>query len=306
MPALLTLTTLLVACIVIIESIRKQDLIWGPLHDSSHSFVFFLVSLIGYLLFSLRTSQRGLRIALVAGGCFLTGIAIELVQPFVGRSASFNDIYYNFIGISSGALLFLALTSKDQGKRKITLGLTSILLLGSSLTVPGIGYYTYMKRDTLMPELLNFEEPWQRRLWRAGGGAHASVVDAPSEWQQGSKVVRIDYPKRSYPGLTIKHVSPDWSDYQTLSFSVFSKLETPQQLTLRVNDRAHIHQYSDRFNQRIVVHPGLNQIQIGLDTIMKAPKDREMNIDSIAELAIFAVKPSTTFTLYFDDFRLEK
>jgi VanZ family protein len=306
-PLLLTLLTLLILCVATIESVRKQDLVWGPLHDSSHSFVFFFLSLIGYILFSESTKNVGLRLIIVAGASFAAGIVIELVQPFIGRSASFSDIYYNFIGICSGALLFLAINAgKKQFAKKAALSITAAFLLASSLTVPAMGYYTYAKRDGLLPVLLDFEESWQRRLWRAGGGAHASVVDAPEGWDDGSKVVRIDYPKRTYPGFTIKHVSPDWTSYNSLHFSVFSKLEVTKELTLRVNDRAHIHQYHDRYNGRILVRPGLNHIKIDINLIKSAPRDRNMQMHDIAELALFAVKPNETFSLYFDDFRLEK
>lgn len=299
-----SLFALLLALLIAgIESVENQNLFWGPLHDSAHAFAFFLLTSLTISLLKPELQTTGFKLAQIGGAFFAAGIALEVIQPAFGRSASFTDIYYNFVGIVCA--LAIAASRHLNTLPKLCIRLVSLALLISSLTVPAFGAATLSKRNQAIPVLLNFEDSWQRRLYRAGGSANLSLIGKPTGWMNGSTALKVDFPTTKYPGFSVPHIFPDWRAFQRLKLSVFSKNEEIIYITLRIHDKQHDHDYTDRYNQRLEIKPGINQIEINLEEVQNKPEGRQMEMETIAGLAIFAASPKETFSLYFDDLRLE-
>ena len=299
-----SLIALLLALLIAgIESVENQNLFWGPLHDSAHAFAAFLLTSLTISLLKPELQATGLKLAQIGGAFFAAGIALELIQPAFGRSASFTDIYYNFVGIVCA--LAMAGSRHLNTIPKLSIRLVSLAILLSSLTVPVFGAATLSKRNQAIPSLLNFEDSWQRRLYRAGGRANLSLISNPTGWKNGSTALKVDFPTTKYPGFSVPHIFPDWRAFHSLKLSVFSKNEEIIYITLRIHDKQHDHDYTDRYNQRLEIKPGINQIEINLEEVQNKPEGRQMEMEKIAGLAIFAVSPEETFSLYFDDLRLE-
>lgn len=299
-----SLIALLLALLIVgIESVENQNLFWGPLHDSAHAFAAYLCTALLISLLKSEQQTTGFRLAQIGGSLFATGIAIELIQPALGRSASFTDIYYNFVGI----VCALAVSASRQLNPvpKACVRVISLALLLSSLTVPAIGAATLSKRNQAIPSLLNFEDSWQRRLYRAGGSANLSLISKPKGWENASTALKVDFPTTKYPGVSVPHVFPDWRNYHFLKLSIFSKNQDTIALTIRIHDKKHNHSYEDRYNQRFEIQPGTNDIEIELSAVQHAPKARQMDMGEVTGLAMFAAQPEETFSLYFDDLRLE-
>lgn len=299
-----SLITLLLALLIIgIENVENQNLFWGPLHDSAHSFAAFLITCLAISLLKPEQQTSGFRLAQIGGAFFAAGIALELIQPAFGRSASFTDIYYNFVGIACA----LAITASRHLNTtpKLCIRLLSLSLLASSLSVPAIGAVTLHERNNLLPSLLSFEDSWQRRLYRAGNNANLSLITKPTGWTNGSTALKVDFAKTKYPGFSVPHIFPDWRNFSKLKLSVYSKNEATYFVTLRIHDKEHDNRYVDRYNQRLAIQSGLNEIEISLEEIQSQPEGRQMDMAEIAGLAIFAASPDETFSLYFDDLRLE-
>lgn len=272
------------------------------MHDSVHTLAAFLVTALAISL--LKPEQiKGLQLAQIGGVLFAAGIALELIQPSFGRSASFTDIYYNFVGIV--AALTISASRKFETPQRIGIHLVCILLLASSFTVPAIGALTLHKRNESLPSLLNFEESWQRQLYRAGDTANLSITHQPQGWENSSTTLKVDFQKTNYPGFSIPHIYPDWRGFSALKLSVFSKNDQTQRITIRVHDEHHNQRYQDRYNESFLIQPGLNQIAIDLDDIKQRPEGRDLDMENIAGLAIFSASPKEIFSLYFDDLRLE-
>ena len=272
------------------------------MHDSVHTIAAFLATSLAISL--LKTEQtKGLQLAQIGGLLFAAGIALELVQPSFGRSASFADIYYNFVGII--AALAISASRRLKTPKRMAIHLLSIILLASSFTLPAIGAITLHKRNKSLPSLLNFEESWQQRLYRAGDGSNLSITSQPQGWQNSSTTLKVDFQKTHYPGFSIPHIYPDWRGFKTLKLSVFSKNDEEKRITIRVHDEAHDNRYQDRYNQSFLIQPGLNPIEISLQEIRQRPEGREMDMGNIAGLAIFSVSPQEIFSLYFDELKLE-
>jgi len=307
---------ILVLLVIWVESLQNQNLFWGPLHDSAHAFAFFLLTRLLTLLHSKLASTgtvhhdqalpitSGLVLAKIGGACFALGIVIEITQPLFGRSASFNDISYNFFGILSA--ITYEISKHQQTALKLALKSITIILLTSALFIPLSGAYTLKQRQDLLPFLLDFEHRWQQRIYRAGGKANLSLTHDVAGWPNTSTSLKVDFVQTTYPGFSIPHVSGDWSGYSYLSVEVYSKLKAPKNLTLRIHDKHHTHEHNDRFNRTVEIQPGHTTIQISLDEMIHTPKTRALDIENIAGIGVFSSNPTEDFSLYFDNFKLVK
>mgnify|MGYP000488702925 CR=1 FL=1 len=313
-----------------VDQIDESNLFWRAMQDSSHTLVFFLGT---YLSLRCMTALRlfpsftnGARIALVLSLSFIAGITIEIVQPFFGRSASFLDIWYDLLGCTAGALIFYLRVhlpnqerqnhtqehpSNDHEKsrsafKKAGLTLTTLALLSISCILPAYYSRVLTLQDTAMPVLFNFDADWEKEFLRLQAGAHLSIVDAPKGWaKHDSKVAKLTLSSQQYPGLTFRDLPQDWSKYQFLKLEIFSKQSPTNAITLRIHDQQHNNRYQDRFNLSLKLSAGLNEIKIPLRNVSLAPTNREMNLQQIAGMAIFTIKPQSLSSIYLDNIRLE-
>ena len=91
-----------------------------------------------------------------------------------------------------------------------------------------------------------------------------------------------------------------------MTFTVFSCLEKPVTIWIRIHDVHHDESFEDRYNDSFSIQPGLNPISIPLSRVRGAPARREMDLMQVDGIMIFAVNPDETFTLYLDAPRLER
>jgi hypothetical protein len=66
---------------------------------------------------------------------------------------------------------------------------------------------------------------------------------------------------------------------------------TPAEITVRIDDAAHQHNlaFHDRFTRAFTLQPGPNRIEVPLDDVRVAPRDRELDLERVESLLIFAV-----------------
>ena len=104
--------------------------------------------------------------------------------------------------------------------------------------------------------------------------------------------------------MRITQPYPEWRGFGYFAVDIFSELPEERTIVLRIHDQQHNWQYEDRFNTAITVASGFNRIRIPLNEIRNAPAGREMDLSAIQSVVFFAVAPSESFVLYFDNIRL--
>ena len=171
------------------------------------------------------------------------------------------------------------------------------LLLYALLPLLTLGWHI-MQRNQAMPVVMDLSAPWQ-----------ASFLDlqqariAPAE-QEG--FTRVELLPGEYPGVENIEPVADWSAYHRLTFRILSEQVDSFFLVLRIHDAAHNQDYSDRYNRRLTVLPGMNQYHINLQAVRQAPAGRSMQIDSIASIVLFAVKRETPVAFAISPLRLQQ
>lgn len=297
--------SLLAVCIGYFSAIPQKGFVIPHFVNSGHAFVFGLGAFLLMQLFA--RPEAYYQVFLCALVSFLLGALVELVQPFFGRQRSLTDLFYDFLGSASAALWYISRAEFLVKRRRHYLRVLATLLILSSLAYPGYRLYIQHKVNEQAPVLLDFNAFWSSKVIWANNKSNLARVEAPSGWRNETHVGRINFPKGArYPGLSFAYIYPDWSQYDFLKFELYSNELEALSLTVRVHDTSHNNKYSDRFNHRIVIRPGLNKYSIPLSKIKSSPRGRNMDMQKIEGLAIFMVKPQVTSYVYLDNLRLSQ
>ncbi len=262
--------------------------------DLGHIALFFILTLLVFngLKFD---SKKIVKPILVTGFVvLLISIPIELIQGQLLRSASVLDILRNI----AGAVLALTVRHYMFHKRLLpsVLSLAFCFLLATPFLLET---YDWIKSKQEFPIISDFENPKHLKRWR---GNELTLI--PSQF---STVLNAKFNNTEYSGLSLIKFIPDWRGYQFLNFDIVNPTQTHQELVLRIHDIHHKdfnHDYNDRFNKTLKIEPGINQYQISLEEIMKAPKARNMNLSNIERLAFFTIQLKQPIYLLFDNIHL--
>jgi len=290
---------------------------WRMLFEIGHVPLFGVTALLMLRIVRILRSGAGLEradflVALLATAVLsLVAEAAQLLQP--GRHANVGDAVSNL----TGALCFIAIAAALRPKfwrglgpegpvaaRLVLIG--AVLALGLAVMPLANVAWSYAKRAGAFPVLADLTERWQRPFLNVGRSELARVP-APPGWtgKAGQHVARLTFLDAPWPGFTVREPYPDWSNHEALRFQVWSELETPVEVVLRVDDKHRQRPHRDRFNGSFIVTPGLNDFTVPLSTIAQGPRDRTLDLGDISQFVLLSRRPDEPFELYFSQFWLE-
>jgi VanZ family protein len=298
-------------------TIPGHTILADELQNSGHTLVFGVSALISLRLLRTTTwikrNHVGNQYLAVFILCLIAGIAVELLQSVTGGDADIYDVVRDIAGIVA-FLGFYALidreitTSLKGNKRRVLTSTTliSVLVLGLALYPLSRLACFYYERHEAFPVIIDFSSAWFNDFVSTKN-AELVVVTAPEEWAQeaGKLVARITLKPAKYPGFHIDEPAPDWTGYSNLNLKIFSTNRDEFTLVIRIHDRQHNQQFNDRFNYRLNIKPGQNIVRIGLQSVLAAPAHREMNMQEIAGVVLFAVEPKKPLEFYLSDIWLD-
>jgi VanZ family protein len=290
---------------------------WRMVFEIGHVPLFGVTALLMLRIVRVMRGQTTARaadflIALLATAVLsLVAEAGQLVQP--GRHANVGDAIANL----TGALCFIAIAAALRPEPWQGLGrdgpvAARLVLLGATLALglvvmPLAGVaWSYGARAVAFPVLADFTGSWQQPFLNVGR-SQLTRVPAPAGWSEkaGSRVARLTFLDAPWPGVAIREPYPDWSGYQALRFQLWSELDAPVELVLRVDDTHRDRSHRDRFNASFIVTPGLNDFTVPLSTIIQGPRDRKLDVSDISQIILFSRRPDEPFELYLGRFWLE-
>ena len=292
-----------------------DTLLWNTVYDAGHAPLFGFVALciLSLIRIVLPNMPAPKSYLFAFATTTALGAATELAQFFSVRDADAGD----FIRNAAGAAVFLTfravLEKRPDGRpivisRGLRVGLSVLagLLLLAVFVPVAMRVSEYRARDRSFPVLCEFESRWERTFVQpVSAGLEPVALPAVFGEQAGRRCGRWTFYTRPWPGLALREPFPDWSEYRTLRFEVWSDLELPVRLTLRAEDRRHDPGSDDRARVRVIVEPGWNEIRIDLNEIRDAPPSRPLDMDQIALVMLYAKSPEEPFTLWVDSIRLE-
>ena len=234
------------------------------------------------------------------------GAVIEVVQHFVGRHASWSDIFNNLAGVWLG-LFWGQHPASDAERRQVRSGrVLSLLLIAPALWLVVESMWAELALRRAFPVVNSFEtRAEQQQLF-----FNAARVDAQFQREnvsQGSYSLRLELAPGGYSGVRLRSCYGDWSAYEFLFLDAFNPGLEPLRLVLRLSDVIHdrgTHSYHDRYNQTLVLQPGWNKLQFPIADISSSPQERAMQMGAICNLGIFAAGLAQPAVVYLDNIRL--
>ena len=278
-------------------SLRSFRYIWGM----GHVFCFALWS---YFYLRWKPEQSFVRqLISVVVLVFLVGGSVELIQGQIGREASWVDLGNDVIGGLAAVIFFSAARkSLPFWGLKWLQALVVLLVVWSFLPVGRVIIDDFIAWEQF-PLLSGFETPFEASRWN--GSAHRKVVD--DIHYTGHSSLQVQLSTHLYSGLGLKDFPRDWSDYSAVSLQVFNPDSENLKLHFRIHDRYHYdhkNAYSDRFNTSFNLRPGWNHLQVALDKVAHAPKNRLLDLTQVTGMGVFVGRLPHQRTIYLDDVKL--
>lgn len=289
--------------------------LWNELYNAGHVPLFGAVALVLLVVSKMWLREKvrpSTHYVLAFAGAALLGIAHETVQLFGQRDADLLDIARDLVGGAGVLLIVLSFDKTVHGgawsktRRWLTRSFGAIVLLvgfaPAALQAP-----PYIERNSIFPQIVSFDDEWERQFVLTNEGARFRFTSPPPEWTGSNlgTVAQVEFASGQYPSFEIIDVVPDWRNYEAFVLTVFSPNDDVIDLELRIHDQRHNDDYYDRFNTTVQLAPGANNVTISLRDVFRAPTGRHMAMDSIETIMFFVVEPSEPIVLFFDDVRLE-
>jgi VanZ family protein len=222
----------------------------------------------------------------------LCGAGTEVAQAFVVRDPSLLDVLRDALGAGTALAAFATLVpgadARGRGAWRVMGALFAFVGFATMVAPMSISLAAYAHRDLSFPTLLEACSSLDR-YFLSGSGADVKVV--PSTGATTSpcgSALRVEFGTAPYAGMSIDEPYPDWRTAHTLVVDLRNPGDYDLSLVLRVHDRAHIHQFQDRFNREfnLRAHERL-EIAIPIEEIEHAPAGRLMDLSQIAEVIVF-------------------
>lgn len=290
--------------LVLGATLPSRPKILGVLNDLAHAPALGAFALIVLRLVRLwRPAAHGTSAYAMA---FLTtvvvGALIELVQAFIGRDSSWEDLKTDALGaacaLGVAAMFDRALwsaTSPTRG-RIACATLAAICALWALLPL-GQAAVAYFDRAKAFPVLARFSTP--RDLYFIASRTNRwSLEPLPARWAQPEDALsfRFEFSKTSnWPGVSHDEPQPDWRGFSTLLVDVTNPTETVLDIVVRVHDATHNQKhYEDRFNRSFDIAPLSRVIlRIPVADIAVGPVSRRLDLARVAGIVIFKRTPAT-------------
>ena len=290
-PIALVAAAAALVSLVLLASVPSHPRIWVVLSNAAHAPVFAVLSL---LILHLVRTQAGLAFRPAAAwslaAAIVLGIAIEVLQAFIGRDASLRDVWTDALGAAC-ALGWVTAHEPTESRVERRTGWV-IALVTACLAVAPVAeaLAAYGLRTARMPTVARFSLPWDLYFVQLQS-ASARRVGLPIEWSRPGDPLSLEvrFGTGRWPGLSLWEPAPDWRGYRSLKIDLTNPGSRPLELVLRVHDALHDQRHEDRFNRPLTVGPGSRDVlTVPLADIADGPVGRRLDLGSVAGLILFA------------------
>ena len=226
-------------------------------------------------------------VALVFTG--LLGFGTEILQLWLPRDANLEDLRADMLGTWLGLAAVAVFDSRLRTLGRIGIPLSGLIPF-FVLAVPLVTcIQAYARRGAAFPVLADYRESFDDYFLQAQGTSRAHDL-MPETWAgySGEQAMRISFGAVAWPGLHFAEPAPDWRGYETLAIDVTNPNPAALPLNIRIDDRAHNNQYSDRFNRVVELAPRERSVvRLPITDISRAPRSRNLEIHEISGIILF-------------------
>ena len=231
----------------------------------------------------------------------LLSILIEILQYGTDRTPDLGDVSRDLTGcllVLSFHPSFLKLPSKTMLLFVRFIALTILLIHLKPLAIALIDESTARSQ---FPILSNFETAFELDRWDGG----ASTIIIKPGLKNDSYQLKIGLMATTHSGVGMKYLQSDWTAYKLVNLRIFKPSDESLSIVIRIHDVWHktgpvAYANSDRFNRRVDLSQGWNDIKIPLSQIESAPHKRKMDLSQVSDISLFATRLPEPRVIYLD------
>jgi VanZ family protein len=234
----------------------------------------------------------------------IAGTLVELAQSGMQR----NPDVYDLLRDVTGSVLILSFGPAGMPVRsrrwKLVLQTAVVAVLLLELWPLAKSLFDENMARRRFPLLADFEGAFETERWTGSDGL--SIEKLPQAMT--GRVLKLPLSTEQYSGAELFYFPGDWKQFDFLSMSIFNPDAQPLQLTVRIHDRQHTQGdglYEDRFNRSVLLVHGWNHIELDLEEVASAPRNRRMDMGHVRGLGIFATALDEPRVIYLDNIRLQ-
>ncbi|MDH5301520.1 MAG: VanZ family protein [Gammaproteobacteria bacterium] len=284
---------------------RADSQVWHDLQDYAHLFAFFILSFSCYaLLCRFHVTHAKRFVPLI---CVLIIFAVEIIQPMVGRTASWVDVQFGLLGVGVW-WLWQAWSTRVRGGQRAAL----VVMLLVVVIVPGWsalqGVYSLVWRWQQAPILGDFESSLDLHLWRAygrQGDQRAIAIQSADQSRHGSYSLLLQTLPKVWSGVRYEAGDRDWSAYQRLNFSIYLAGAQSAGIGMRIDDQRRSPEYAQRVNIGLKLQPGWNDISMDMAELDQRVQSRTFDWTAVRYLYFFVSPEQSALQLYIDNVYLQ-
>ncbi|WP_054112487.1 VanZ family protein [Marinagarivorans algicola] len=279
------------------------------LNNSAHAALFFMMGLGIAVTFELpRPCQKSLFVWFIFVFLLVcVGIAIELVQSFIGRSATLSDVLLDALGIGAALCTYWALSIR--GCWRILLCGVALLLLTIAFVGPAQALWVGAQLKQQLPVVCNFDSACPNLDSSDGGTLDVINLDASNigssskqrsiVWRTNdSLVLRVGYRAGTFPGGGFDRVIVSWQGYNALCTEVYWPYLSAGQLGVHIHDQD-FSKTRKKFDRTYSLEAGANKVCIDLAEVAKF-----IDLAGVKTLMYYSIRPTAAGEFYLDNIHL--
>lgn len=292
------LAAVLVSLLFIPGLERSSDRLSAYCFDLLHFPLFGILSVL--LIRGLAFAGVRAKYLLAIAGMALLVMLVEVVQPYVGRSAEWRDLWLGLAGCLFAVFCCVA-SETPKALWKQLAGFVAFLSLAGSL----LPIFLIMKDaracNLQFPLLGSFETGTEIGRWEANG---CRMARSTRWFSDGKYSLQLDVIEpMPYPGTFLVEGMRNWRPFNRLCFDAFVPASNTVAIWVRLDDKL-CAPYSDRVQLLYSLNPGSNQVCLSGSELTQTPGGRTLDLEHIISFGIFWAQGFPGDRLYIDNLRL--
>lgn len=299
---------------LLLVPIPWTGMLFSTLQNSGHLLLFFCLAYGGIKIAQRNgwSIYRSVTITFV----FLSslGLLAEALQMNIsGRTAELQDLGLNTAGALLGVSTFIIIKYQSLMPTWQTalLSLTCAGIL-ALLLKPALTLLLAHAMRSELPSIINFDDPLSSVFISSVGGAQLTKSRVDHRFRNlVNTSLMVGFTTEQFSGVALKEPPSDWNGFDSFNVAIINHGRETISLNLRINDAEHNNKFTDRYNLKHSVTPGVNFLKIPLTHIHSLGENpssgnRRMNMAKLTHIEFFTSKLLRPTSLEFLYMRLEK
>ena len=292
---LLLAATALLLLLFVPDIRRPDDRFFAAAEDTLHFPLFLVITI---LVLRSRSNSVHPRIWAfrVTGSLILAAAAVEVIQPFLGRTGQWTDAALGVCGVLAGVALDESSRAEWAARRIAFVGTAMACGLLAMGPLGGTMLDRHRARQDF-PRLASFESWLELGRWEVAG---CDVRRVRSFATHGKYALEVQVSGHdAYPGLFLTDLPVSWAGEAHLCVEVQLPSSNSLVLWMRADDRPNP-AYADRYQQAFELLPGSNRICVALNDF-RTPAGRILAPAGIKTWGLFLENAPSGARFYVDD-----